>query len=58
MSDPRNIQIVIQLIDNLQNATDKLERSYSQNSSEVDKLKDEIEDIHKKISGVLSQNVF
>lgn len=58
MTDPRNVQIIVQLIDNLQNATEKLEKSYNQDSIEVEKLKDEIEDIHNKISSILSQNVF
>lgn len=56
MIDIRNVQVLVQLADNLNIVIAKLEK-LSENSSEIAKAQNEILDIQKKISTLLSEHV-
>lgn len=59
MIDEQNLYILIQLIDNMLNATGKMEDAYDdKNSKNFEKYKTEILDSQKKLSEILGQNVY
>lgn len=59
MIDEQNLYILIQLIDNMINAADKMENAYDdKNSKNFERYKTEILDSQKKLSEIIVQNVY